>query len=72
MKYMYILLAVLAFVSFLKMSFYLGIFSLGMIAGIFIYKNIKEKKIISPKKIQWLLEYIIDISHFFFKNLDVL
>jgi len=49
---MYILLAVLAFVSFLKMSFYLGIFSLGMIAGIFIYKNIKEKKIISPKKIQ--------------------
>ncbi len=46
MKYMYILLAVLAVISFIKMSFYLGIFSLGMIAGIVLYKNIKDGKIL--------------------------
>jgi hypothetical protein len=49
MKYMYILLAVLAIVSFIKMSFYLGIFSLGIIAGIFLYKNFKEGKIFKFK-----------------------
>ncbi len=52
MKYMYILLAILAIVSFIKMSFYLGIFSLGMIAGIFLYKNIKDGKILKFRNSQ--------------------
>ncbi len=50
MKYMYILLAILAVVSFIKMSFYLGIFSIGMIAGIFFYKSFKDGKLIKFKR----------------------
>ena len=46
MKYMYILLAILAIVSFIKMSFYLGIFSLGIIVGIYLYTNVKNGKLL--------------------------
>jgi len=61
MKFLYIMLIILAIVSFVKMSFVLGSFALGTVAGIFLYhkyissKSLKKKEHILEKWMQTLI-----------------
>ncbi|NPA51536.1 MAG: hypothetical protein GXO22_01435 [Aquificae bacterium] len=43
MKILYILLILLALVSFIKMSLYLGFMALGIMIGIFLYSYFSKK-----------------------------
>ncbi len=43
MKLLYLLLVLLALISFVKMSFYLGFMALGVMLGIFLYSKLDKK-----------------------------
>ncbi len=54
MKLLYIFLVLLALISFVKMSFYLGFLAIGIMIGMFAYgfisKKLKQRKISLEKR----------------------
>ncbi len=43
MKLLYLMLVILALIAFVKMSLYLGFLTVGILLGIFLYKNLSKK-----------------------------
>ncbi len=56
MKFLYIMLIILAIISFVKMSFFLGSFALGAVAGIFLYHKYFSSKSLKDGSKKQVLE----------------